>query len=83
LFLAYPALTFLFLIVTITIAPIAGWFTALAGNVAVNSADSDTLYAATGCAVGYTIGWLILAINGATRTQPVEPAGPTVTIPTT
>jgi hypothetical protein len=78
LILVYPTVTFFFLILTITIAPIAGWFTALAGNVAVNSADSDTLYAVTGCAAGYAIGWLILAINGApSRSRP------TVSIPTT
>jgi hypothetical protein len=80
LLMLYPALTYFILIVTITVAPIGPWFTALAGNVAINSADSDVLYAVVGCAAGYTIGWLILAINGAPRSQPVEPAA---SVPTT
>ncbi|GIF46186.1 hypothetical protein DFJ67_6168 [Asanoa ferruginea] len=52
---------------TIAIAPIAGRLTALAGDVAVNSADSDMLF------VGYPVGWLVLAVTSAAPSQAARP----------
>ncbi len=65
LLVLYPALVLFTLLVTVYLVPVPSWFTALAGSVPVNAADSDTLYALVGVATGYVIGWLLLAIDRA------------------
>jgi hypothetical protein len=65
LLVLYPALVLFTLLVTVYLVPVPSWFTALAGSVPVNAADSDTLYALVGVATGYLIGWLLLAIDRA------------------
>ncbi|WP_144022719.1 hypothetical protein [Asanoa hainanensis] len=61
----YPALVLFTVLVTVYLVPVPSWFTALGGNVPVNAADSDTLYALTGVATGLLIGWLLLIMERA------------------
>ncbi|GIF75061.1 hypothetical protein [Asanoa siamensis] len=63
LLVLYPALVLFMLLGTVYAVPVASWFTALSGNLAVNAADSDTLYALIGVITGTVIGWLLLAVN--------------------
>jgi hypothetical protein len=65
LLVLYPALVLFTLLFTVYAVPVASWFTALSGSVAVNGADSDTLYALVGILAGGTIGWLLLALDRA------------------
>ncbi|MEV4538465.1 hypothetical protein AB0J82_32275 [Asanoa sp. NPDC049518] len=61
----YPALVLFTVLVTAYLVRVPAWFTALGGNVPVNAADSDTLYALTGVVSGLLIGWLLLVIERA------------------
>lgn len=77
LLVLYPALVLFTLLVTVYLVPVPSWFTALAGSVPVNAADSDTLYALVGVTTGYLIGWLLLAIDRA-LVMPAAVAAPEV-----
>ncbi|WP_143050035.1 hypothetical protein [Asanoa ishikariensis] len=61
----YPALVLFIVLITAYLVPVPSWFTALGGNVPVNAADSDTLYALTGVVTGLLIGWLFLIMERA------------------
>ncbi|GAA1862204.1 hypothetical protein [Asanoa iriomotensis] len=70
LLVLYPALVMFTLLFTVFAVPVASWFTALAGSVPVNAADSDTLYALIGVIAGGTIGWLLLVLDRAYVSPP-------------
>ncbi|MEV7225618.1 hypothetical protein AB0M79_01165 [Polymorphospora sp. NPDC051019] len=66
--IGYPVLTMFWLFLLMFGTPIATLLTALAGSVPVNSADTDSLYAAVGSATGLTIGVLLVAADRAPYT---------------
>ncbi|MEV0397041.1 hypothetical protein [Polymorphospora rubra] len=59
----YPVLTLFWMFLLMFGTPIATLLTALAGNVPVNSADTDSLHALVGSATGLTIGVLLVATD--------------------
>ncbi|MEV0720368.1 hypothetical protein [Asanoa sp. NPDC050611] len=72
LLVVYPALVLFALLLTAYVVPVASWFTALSGNVPVNAADSDTLYALVGVLAGGTIGWFLLVVDRAFVVPPAD-----------
>ena len=72
---AYPALLLAVVVASMVGVPVAGAFTALAGNPPVNSADSDVFLAAAGVVAGlaFGIGTYLATLASPARGQGADP----------